>query len=142
VKNKYLENIKFRHIVQQKGETIATLHLRQGLVHCEYGEFFDRMLIEQFLHGLQLRGMCDKIFDKKPTTFAEACKIAHTLETTRDTTNKVKTPGSDASKAIHKLGCASPQYKRYKKDARQRFQLRERSGQKNTHYIYIPATRR
>jgi len=70
-----------------------------------------------FLHGLQSREMCDKIIDKKPTTFAEAYKIAHTLETTRDTSNEVKITGSDAtSEAVHKLGCASLQYKRHKKD--------------------------
>jgi len=46
------------------------------------------MLIEQFLHGLQSREMCDKIIGKKSTTFAEAYKIAHTLETTRNTSNE------------------------------------------------------
>jgi hypothetical protein len=54
-KNKYAESIKFRHIVQQKGETVANfvLRLKQGAAHCEYGAFLDRMLIEQLLHGLE-----------------------------------------------------------------------------------------
>lgn len=56
-KNKYAKSIKFRHITQQKKETIANfvLRLKQGSAHCEYGEFLDRMLIEQLLHGLESR---------------------------------------------------------------------------------------
>jgi len=41
-KNKYAESIKFRCIVQQKGETIANfaLRLKQGAAYCEYNNFF------------------------------------------------------------------------------------------------------
>jgi len=53
--------------------------------------------------------MCDEIIGKKPTIFVEAYEIAHTLEATRDTSNEVKTTGSSASKAVHKLEYASPQ---------------------------------
>ncbi|XP_011701123.1 PREDICTED: uncharacterized protein LOC105457890 [Wasmannia auropunctata] len=120
VKNRYVESIKFRHIVQQKGESIAAfaLRLKQGSAYCEYGEFLDRMLIEQFLHGLSLRDICDEIISKKPTTFAEAYEIAHTLEATRDTSNEVKTTGSgNTYEVVHKLGYAPQQFKHRKKDA-------------------------
>jgi len=60
---------------------------------------------------------------------------SHTLEATQNTSNEVKTTGPSAtSETVHKLGYAPPQYKRHKKDARQRFQPRERNGQKNTHF--------
>lgn len=52
------------------------------------------MLIEQLLHGLQSREMCDEIIAKKPITFTEAYGIAHALEATRNTANEVKTTAS------------------------------------------------
>lgn len=66
-KNKYAKSIRFRHITRQSGETIASfaLRLRQGAAHCEYGEFLDRMLTEQLLHGLATREMCDEIVATK-----------------------------------------------------------------------------
>ena len=62
-KHKYVGSIKFRKIRQTKGESIAnfTLRLKQGASNCKYGTFLDRMLIEQLLHGLESRDMCDKI---------------------------------------------------------------------------------
>lgn len=50
-KNKYSESVRFRHLVQNRDEAIASfsLRLRQGAAHCEYGTFLDRMLIEQFV---------------------------------------------------------------------------------------------
>ncbi|XP_058839737.1 uncharacterized protein K02A2.6-like [Topomyia yanbarensis] len=70
-KDKYVESIEFREIVQQNGEPVSSfaLRLRQGAAHCEYGDFLDRMLIEQLLHGLESRDMCDEIIAKKPATF-------------------------------------------------------------------------
>ncbi|XP_050094281.1 uncharacterized protein LOC126576981 [Anopheles aquasalis] len=73
--NKYVESVKFRTLItQQKGETIAqfALRLKRGAAYCEYGEFLDRMLIEQLLHGLEARDMCDAIIQKKPNTFQQA----------------------------------------------------------------------
>lgn len=66
VRNKYVESIKFRQIVQESGESVAqfVLRLKQGAAHCEYAEFLDRMLIEQLLHGLEAREMCDEIIEK------------------------------------------------------------------------------
>lgn len=136
VKNKFVESIKFRHIVQQKEETIAAfaLRLRQGSAYCEYREFLDRMLIEQLLHGLSVRETCDEIISKKPATFAAAYKIAHTLEATRDTSNEVKTVGSGtAIEATHKLGYAAPQLKRNKKGGQHKAQAHGRNEQKNLH---------
>ncbi|XP_039312438.1 uncharacterized protein K02A2.6-like [Solenopsis invicta] len=106
-KNKYAESIKFRHIVQQKGETVANfvLRLKQGAAHCEYGTFLDRMLIEQMLHGLESREMCDEIIAKKPTTFTEAYEVANALEATRCTADEVKKTGSTAtSEQTNKIG--------------------------------------
>ncbi|XP_050087978.1 uncharacterized protein LOC126572597 [Anopheles aquasalis] len=89
--NKYAESIKFRTITQQKEETIAqfALRLKRGAAYCEYGKFLDRMLIEQLLHGLEKRDMCDVIIQKKPNTFQQAYEIANTLEATRTTTKEV-----------------------------------------------------
>lgn len=46
-KNKYVESVKYRTIVQQRGESIAqyVLRLKQGSAYCEYGDFLDRMLV-------------------------------------------------------------------------------------------------
>lgn len=63
-KNKYAESVKFRHIIQKPGESIAQFALRlwEGAVHCEYETFLERMLIEQLLHGLlSEHNMCDEI---------------------------------------------------------------------------------
>lgn len=92
-KNKYVESIKFRQIVQQKGEPVAqfVLRLKQAAAYCEYGDFLDRMLIEQLLHGLEERDTCDEIIAKKPATFKEAFEIAHSLEATRSSTREINT---------------------------------------------------
>lgn len=105
-KNKYAESVKFRQIKQQKGEGIAgfALRLRQGAAHCDYGKFLDRMLIEQLLHGLDDRDMCDEIIGKKADTFTAAFEIAHTLEATRHTADTVKTNSQSAvPEAAHAL---------------------------------------
>lgn len=136
-RNKFVESIKFRHIVQQKGETVATfaLRLRQGSAYYEYGEFLDRMLIEQFLHGLLIRETCDEIIAKKPVTFAEAYEIAHTLEATREVSNEVKTTGAGtSSEAVQKLGYAPSQLKRQKKNVYQKTHFREQNDRKNTRF--------
>ncbi|XP_071653004.1 uncharacterized protein [Temnothorax longispinosus] len=132
-KNKYVESIKFCLIVQQKGETIAAfaLRLRQGSAHCQYDEFIDRMLIEQFLHGLSTREICDEIIAKKPSTFAEAYEIANSLEATRNVSNEVKVVGvGTASETVYKLGYAS-QCKRQKKGTHQKS---ERNKQRNPRF--------
>ncbi|XP_058448767.1 uncharacterized protein K02A2.6-like [Malaya genurostris] len=105
VRNKFVESIKFRQIVQQKGESVAQfgLRLKQGSAYCEYGEFLDRMLIEQLLHGLEARDMCDEILAKKPETFNDAFEIAHTLEATRDTAREVNS-GTLTAEETNKLG--------------------------------------
>ncbi|XP_024877337.1 uncharacterized protein LOC112458124 [Temnothorax curvispinosus] len=110
-KNKYVESIKFRQIVQQKGESVAnfSLCLKQGAAHCEYDTFLDRMLIEQLLHGLESRDMCDEIIAKKPTTFNAAYEIAHSLEATRNTANEVRTSEPvTAPETTNKLGYETP----------------------------------
>jgi len=68
--------------------------LKQGAAHYAYGDFLDRMLIEQLLHGLESREICDEIIAKKPATFAKAYEIAQTLEATRYITDEVKTAAS------------------------------------------------
>ncbi|XP_039306764.1 uncharacterized protein K02A2.6-like [Solenopsis invicta] len=135
-KNKYAESIKFRHIVQQKGETVANfvLRLKQGAAHCEYGTFLDRMLIEQMLHGLESREMCDEIIAKKPTTFTEAYEVANALEAARCTADEVKKTGSTAtSEQTNKIGYTPNRTKQGKKFARHRSQSREQRQQQNTY---------
>ncbi|EAT34248.1 AAEL013485-PA [Aedes aegypti] len=109
-KNKYVESIKFWQIVQQTGESVAqfVLRLRQGAADCEYEDFLDRMLIEQLLHGLEAREMCDEIIAKKPATFKEAYEIAYTLEATRNTAREVNTGvTSSAPEETNRLGYES-----------------------------------
>lgn len=132
-KNKYAESIKFRHITQQKKKTIANfiLRLKQGSAHCEYDDFLDRMLIEQLLHGLESREMCDEIIAKKPTTFNEACEIAYTLEATRYTADEVKNTGpTEMSEQMHKLGIVPSKMKYNKKAPRSRSQSRSQGSQR------------
>ncbi|XP_062538719.1 uncharacterized protein K02A2.6-like [Armigeres subalbatus] len=110
-KNKYVESINFRKIVQQAGESVAqfVLRLRQGAAYCEYGGFLDRMLTEQMLHGLEARDICDEIVAKNPGTFKEAYDIAHALEATRNTAREVNTGSSSpAIEGTHKLGYDNP----------------------------------
>ncbi|XP_037808082.1 uncharacterized protein K02A2.6-like isoform X2 [Lucilia sericata] len=92
-KNKYAESIKFRRTLQENGETMANfaLRLKQATSFCEYAEFLDRMLIEQFLVGLKSQPICDEIIAKKPSTFREAYEIAHALESSHQTTTDMKT---------------------------------------------------
>lgn len=132
-KNKYAESIRFRHITQQSGKTIANfaLRLRQGAAHYEYEEFLDRMLTKQLLHGLGSREMCDEIVAKKPATFAEAFEIANALEAIRKITNEVKESSSPAPEATNKLGYGSPKVKCDKKTWRQRSSSRGRKQQRN-----------
>ncbi|XP_043476691.1 uncharacterized protein LOC122507831 [Leptopilina heterotoma] len=91
-RNKYAESIRYRQICQSKGETVANfaLRLKQGAAYCEYGEFLDRMLIEQLLHGLESREMCDEIIAKKPATFLAAYEVTNSLEATRNQNLKNK----------------------------------------------------
>lgn len=87
-RNKYAESIKFRKIMQEPNEALANfaLRLKKGTVHCDYAEFLYRMLIEQLLHGMNARGICDEIIKKKPEAFAAAYEIAHAMEVTHSTT--------------------------------------------------------
>jgi len=112
-KNKYAESVKFRHITQKSDEPVAqfSLRLRQQAAYCEYDEFLDRMLIEQLLHGLSDRNICDEIIAKKPTTFKDAYAIAHALESTRQTAEEIKTPIIETT---HTLLSAAQQYKKSK----------------------------
>ncbi|KAJ8685761.1 hypothetical protein QAD02_021554 [Eretmocerus hayati] len=91
-KNEFTESVQFPNVIQQKDETIAkfTLRLRQAAIHCDYGDFLDRMPIEQMLHGLTDREMCSEIIQTNPSTFAEAYRVAHSLESTRHTSDEVK----------------------------------------------------
>lgn len=115
-KNKYAESVKFRLITQTKDETLANfaLRLKQGAAHCEYGEFLDRMLIEQVLHGLYDRSMCDEIISKKPETFQDAYAIAHALESAHLTTEEVKSQ-SLPTETTHTLLSTAQQYKQNSK---------------------------
>lgn len=114
-KNKYVESIKFRQIVQHKGESVAnfSFRLKQGAAHYEYDTFLDRMLIEQLLHGLESRDMCDEIIAQKPTTFNAAYEIAYSLEATRNTANEVRTTEpAMAPETTNKLGYETPKTKK------------------------------
>ncbi|XP_055633621.1 uncharacterized protein LOC129773967 [Toxorhynchites rutilus septentrionalis] len=114
-KNKYVESIKFREIVQQSDESVSSfvLRLRQGAAHCEYGEFLDRMLIEQLLHGFDSRELCDEIIAKKPATFNDAFEIAHTIEATRNTAKEVRTVRQSlVPEGTNKLGYEPPKTRR------------------------------
>lgn len=115
-KNKYAESIKYRTIVQQRGETIAqyVLRLKQGSAFCEYGEFLDRMLVEQMLHGLTERDICDEIVAKNPSTFKEALDVALALEATRNIARDIKT-STPLPEATNKLGFENPSMKRSQK---------------------------
>ncbi|XP_055608550.1 uncharacterized protein K02A2.6-like isoform X2 [Uranotaenia lowii] len=120
IRNKFVESVKFRQIIQQPGESIAqfVLRLKQGAAYCEYEEFLDRMLIEQLLHGLEARDICDEIIAKKPETFSAAYEIAHSLEATRNTTreisNTTNTPSPDPE-STNKLGYEKPKTKKFPK---------------------------
>ena len=115
-KNKYAESVKFRHITQQKGESIASfaLRLRQGATHCDYKEHLDRMLIEQLLHGLSDSDTCDEIISKKPDTFKDAYEIAHALDSTRQIADEVKSAQLMPAEKTHLLMAAPTQYRRGK----------------------------
>jgi len=120
VKNKYAESIKFRRIVQGKNETVASfaLRLRQGVMHCDYDNFIDKLLTEQ-LHGLDSRDICDEIIAKKLETFTAAYEIAHSLEATSNTTVEVKTSGlTSVLETTNKLDYAPSQVKRNRKGNR------------------------
>ncbi|XP_031349038.1 uncharacterized protein K02A2.6-like isoform X3 [Photinus pyralis] len=115
--NKYVESIRFRNIVQQKGESLTNfvLRLKQGAAKCEYAAFLDRMLIEQLLNGLECREMCDEIISKNPESFKKAYEIAHTLEATRNSSNNVRTAHPSATvESTNKLGYAPPKNKHKK----------------------------
>lgn len=110
-RNKYAESIKFRSTMQRSGEPIAgfTLRLRQAATYCEYGTFLDRMLIEQFIKGLESRDMCDEIIAKKPESFTAAYEIAHALEATRNTANEVKAEDiTSKPDSTHRIGYEKP----------------------------------
>ncbi|XP_058828188.1 uncharacterized protein K02A2.6-like [Topomyia yanbarensis] len=67
------------------------------------------MLIEQLLHGLESRDMCDETIAKKPATFKVAFEVAHTLEATRNTAKEVRTARpSLLGEATNKLGYERP----------------------------------
>lgn len=114
-KNKYAESIKFRLITQKGDESVPSfaLRLKQGAAFCEYDAFLDRMLIEQLLHGLSDRNICDEIITKKPNTFKEAYGIAHALESTHKTGAVMKSP-STTPEAAHTLLSSTQQYKQNK----------------------------
>lgn len=104
--NKYAESVKFRKIIQHEDESLAdfALRLRHGALHCEYGEFIDRMLIEQLIFGMNSRMFCEEIISKNPNTFEEAYEIAHVLEATQQTASSVKTLPTHQSEQMNKLG--------------------------------------
>lgn len=114
VRNKFAESIKFRQITQSKDESVASfaLRLKQAATHCEYDTFLDRMLIEQLLHGLESREICNKIITKKPDTFSAAYEIAQSLEITRNTSNEVnRAEQMPLQESTNKLGFSPPKFK-------------------------------
>lgn len=68
------------------------------------------MLIEQLLHGLIDREMCDEIIAKKPSSFQEAYEVAHLLKSTRQTAEEMKAPTSHVEKS-NALHSSTQQYK-------------------------------
>ncbi|XP_058064493.1 uncharacterized protein K02A2.6-like [Anopheles bellator] len=102
-RSKFVESIRFRAITQRASETIAqfALRLRQGAAHCEYGGFLDRMLVEQFLHGVEARGIRDAIISKAPETFHATVDIAQRIEATQQTSLEVG--GEPKLEPTHKL---------------------------------------
>ncbi|XP_055611491.1 uncharacterized protein K02A2.6-like [Uranotaenia lowii] len=116
-KDKYVESIRFREIIQKKGESVSSfvLRLRQGAAYCQYGEFLDRMLTEQLLHGLASREVCDEIIAKKPETFNAAFEVAHTLEATRNSAKEVQTAKPSVyGESTNKLGFEKPKTRKGK----------------------------
>ena len=127
VKKKYAESVKFRLITQEKEESIANfaLRLKQGAAFCDYGQFLDRMLIEQLLFGLHARDICDEIIVRKPDTFKTAYDIAHTLEATRKTSLVLQTPNlpalplvEETNKLVERSSVRSKQNIRFDKEIR------------------------
>lgn len=112
-KNKLVQSVRFRNILQQSGESITqfVLRLKQGSVNCEYGAFLDRMLIEQMLHELIERDICDEVIAKNPVTFKEALDIVLALEATRIIPRDIKSTAS-AAEGTHKLGYEKPTLKK------------------------------
>lgn len=116
--------------MQRKEEPIASfaLRLKQGAAYCEYDTFLDRMLIEQMLHGLYDRSMCDVIIAKKPNTFAESYAAADALESTHKTAEEVKLQSLPAE-TTHTLLSSTQQYKQNKFSAKVKSKT---SGQKKS----------
>lgn len=114
-RNKYAESIKFRKIVQESEESMANfaLRLKQGAVHCENAEFLDRMLIEQLLHGMKARNICDEIINSMPETFMAAYNIAQTMELRHCTITEIVKAEPVHKENIHKMQ-ASSRYSRQK----------------------------
>ncbi|KAI8116044.1 hypothetical protein CVS40_11820 [Lucilia cuprina] len=73
---------------QEPGESVAkfSLRLKNGAVFCEYGQFLDRMLIEQLLMGIESATICDELIAKQPQSFSEAYEIAYARELTHHAT--------------------------------------------------------
>uniref|UniRef100_A0A182XPV5 CCHC-type domain-containing protein n=1 Tax=Anopheles quadriannulatus TaxID=34691 RepID=A0A182XPV5_ANOQN len=109
-KNKFVESIKFRTIVQQRDESIAqyVLRLKQGSANCEYDNFLDRMLIVQMLHGLAERDICDEIVAKNPSTFQEALDVALALEATRNIARDINVGWLTNEPSCACNGCGGP----------------------------------
>lgn len=126
-RNKFVESVKFRQTIQNKNESIAqyALRLKQNAAYCDYCEFLDRMLIEQFLHGLEVRHFCDNIIAKNPTTFKEAYDTALTLEATQNTTREINVgvpKDGLCAESLNKLGYETPRTRKNTYPSSQRAQ--------------------
>lgn len=136
-KNQYAESIKYRQIVQEKGETLSnfTLRLRQAATHCNYGKFLDRMLTEQLLFGLESRSTCDEIISKEAKDFKEAYEIAQRLEASHKSAIEMKdTSASHTSvmESTFKVGYDSTKFKNRPKYNATRSPKKEKAHEDNT----------
>ncbi|XP_023305650.2 uncharacterized protein K02A2.6-like [Lucilia cuprina] len=91
-RNQYAESVKFRQVMQEKGESVAdfSLRLRRAAAYCNYGSSLDRMLTEQMLYGLESSSICDEIIAKEPASFKDAYEIAQRLEASHKSAVEMK----------------------------------------------------
>uniref|UniRef100_H3A4Y3 Uncharacterized protein n=1 Tax=Latimeria chalumnae TaxID=7897 RepID=H3A4Y3_LATCH len=104
------EHFCFYHWNQEEGETLADyiITLKHLANTCEFGQFLDDALQDQFICGLHGESYHKWVLSEKDLTFKSACDIVLALELTwketRELARHTKSPRSVVHQVIHMPG--------------------------------------
>lgn len=111
------ERFRFYKRQQKKDETVTEylLALKELASTCEFGQFLNDALRDQFVCGLSGEGYHKRLLTKKDLTFKKACDIALALELAHKDTKELREHVDKQTGEVHKVSIAQRDKRNHKK---------------------------